>query len=137
VSTGPIRAGPAAWPTDGGVRVAFDGPGSACPVRRSDNALTVLEIRAGAPPSLATAWCSAFSGRSAPIVTTTDGQSNPIIWILGADGDNRLHGFRGDNGAKLYSSRAQLVGLQHFQTLIATRDRLYVGAAGRLYAFGF
>jgi hypothetical protein len=30
-----------------------------------------------------------------------------------------------------------MVGLRHFQTLIATRDRLYVGADGRIYAFTF
>jgi hypothetical protein len=28
-------------------------------------------------------------------------------------------------------------GLRHFQTLIATQDRLYVGADDRIYAFGF
>jgi hypothetical protein len=30
-----------------------------------------------------------------------------------------------------------MAGLHHFQTLIATRDHLYVGADGRIYAFGF
>jgi hypothetical protein len=28
-------------------------------------------------------------------------------------------------------------GLRHFQTLLATGNRLYVGADGRLYAFSF
>ena len=59
---------------------------------------------------------------------------DPIVWMLGAEGDNRLHAFRGDTGAPLFSS-APLAGLRHFQTLIATQDRLYVGADGRVYAF--
>ncbi len=44
-----------------------------------------------------------FQRRGSPIVTTTDGRSNPIVWILGADGDGRLHGFRGDNGEPLFA----------------------------------
>ncbi len=140
VSTGRIRTAPAAYPADDGVMVAFQGQGADCPEPRSDDALTVLKIRAGVPPTLATAWCGAFRGAGAPIVTTTDGRSNPIVWILGAEGDNRLHGFRGDTGEVLFGgggSGERMTGLRHFATFIATRDRLYVGADGRLYAFSF
>jgi len=56
------------------------------------------------------------------------------VWMLGAEGDNRLHAFRGDTGAPLFASEP-LRGLRHFQTLIATHERLYVGADGRVYAF--
>jgi len=69
-------------------------------------------------------------------VTTSDGHSDPIVWMVGAEGDNRLHAFRGDTGEHLSSSQA-LTGLRHFQTLIAAGDRLYVGADGRIYAFAF
>ena len=116
------------------------GAGRPLPNPRTDDALTALEIRAGAPPSVATRWCGGLTGRSAPIVTTTDGRSDPIVWILGAEGDNRLHGFRGDTGAVLFGGGGpgdQMTGLHHLQTLLATGDRLYVGADGRLYAFGF
>ena len=82
-----------------------------------------------------TAWCGAVSGAGAPIVTTTDGSANPVVWMLGAEGDNRLHGFGGDTGERLFTS-PPLAGLRHFQTLIAAADRLFVGADGRLYAFG-
>jgi hypothetical protein len=30
-----------------------------------------------------------------------------------------------------------MTGLHHLQTLIATGDRLYIGADGRIYAFSF
>jgi hypothetical protein len=68
-----------------------------------------------------------------------DGIPNPVVWIVGAQGDNRLHGFKGDTGEPLLPAGAgpAMVGLRHFQTLIATRDRLYVGADGRIYAFTF
>jgi hypothetical protein len=140
VSMRAIRTAPAAYPAADGVFVAFRGEGSHCPAPSRDNNLTVLQIRAGSPPSLATAWCGAFSGAGAPIVTTTDGRSNPIVWILGAEGDGRLHGYRGDTGEPLFTgggSGETMSGLRHFQTLLAAGDRLYVGADGRLYAFSF
>ena len=92
VSTRPIRTAPAVYPAADGVFVAFQGRVRIARPPRRDNNLTVLQIRAGSPPSLATAWCGAFRGEGSPIVTTTDGRSNPIVWILGAEGDGRLHG---------------------------------------------
>jgi hypothetical protein len=135
VSTGPIRTAPSAYPAAAGVYVAFQGEGTRCPTRNRDNNLTVLQIRAGPPPSFATAWCGVFRGAGAPIVTTTDGRSNPIVWILGAEGDGRLHGYRGDTGEPLFVSGDAMTGLRHFQGLLAAGDRLYVGADGRIYAF--
>jgi hypothetical protein len=141
VSIDRVHASPAAYPAaDDAVMVAFEGPGSNCPNPRPNDALTVLKIRAGAPPSLSTAWCGGFTGRGAPIVTTTDRLRDPIVWILGAEGDNRLHGFRGDSGAVLFGGGGpgdQMTGLHHLQTLLATDARLYIGADRRLYAFSF
>jgi hypothetical protein len=140
VSRYPIRTAPAAYPAGDGVFVAFQARGAHCPAQRNDNNLTVLHIRAGEPPSLSTAWCGALRGEGAPIVTTTDGRANPIVWILGAEGDGRLHWYRGDNGEAVFAgggSADAMTGLRHFQTLLAAGDRLYVGADGRLYAFSF
>ncbi len=140
VSTRPIHTAPADWPAADGVFVAFQGRGAHCPTARSDNNLTVLQIRAGSAPSLTTAWCGAFRGEGAPIVTTTDGRANPIVWIVGAEGDGMLHGYRGDTGEPLFTGGGPgnaMTGLRHFQTLLAAGDRLYVGADGRIYAFAF
>jgi hypothetical protein len=93
-------------------------------------------VSSSAPHAIATAWCAQVDGAGAPIVTTTDGHSDPIVWMLGAEGDNRLHGFRGDTGEPLFES-GRLAGLRHFQTLIATGNRLFVGADNRVYSFSF
>jgi hypothetical protein len=135
VSQSLILTSPAAYPAGDGLFVAFQAPGAQCP-HSGGNGLTVLQIKSGSPPTMATAWCGALRGRGAAMVTTTDGHSNPIVWVLGAEGDDRLHGFKGDTGEELFASDA-LAGLRHFQTLIATHDRLYVGADGRVYAFAF
>ena len=135
VSTGPIRTAPATYAADGAAYVAIEGAGERCPGWFNRGGLTMLRLRAGAPPSIETAWCGAPGASGGPIVTTTDGKSaNPIVWILGAERDNRLYGLRGDTGEVLFTG-PPLAGLRHFQTLIAADDRLFVGADGRLYAF--
>jgi hypothetical protein len=138
VATGPIRTAPAAYPAPDGVFVAFEGEGANCPSRVGN--LTALEVRPGAPPTLSTAWCAAMRGRGSPIVTTTDGRSNSIVWVVGAEGDNRLHGYRGDTGEPIFTGGGReeaMSGLHHFQTLIVAGDRLYVAGDGRVYAFEF
>jgi outer membrane protein assembly factor BamB len=136
VSGEPIRTAPAVFTTPDGAFVAFQGKGIDCPSRKRSGDLTVLHIRAGTPPTLSTAWCGVVSGRGSPIVTTTDGHSDPIVWMLGAEGDDRLHAFRGDTGEPLFTSEA-FSGLRRFQTLIVAQNRIYVGADGHVYAFGF
>jgi outer membrane protein assembly factor BamB len=139
VSSDAIRTAPAYFSSTNEVFVAFQGTGIDCPTgTRGD--LTALRIAAGSPPTLSVAWCAAESGRGSPIVTTTDGKANPIVWAIGAEGDNRLHGFRGDTGAVLFSgggAAEAMTQVRRFQTLIAAGERLYVAADQHIYAFVF
>ena len=136
VSDSALRTAAAVFPVAGGVRVAFQGEARECPAGARAGDLTVIGVEPGTPPRLTTAWCGAVSGRGAPIVTTTDGVHDPVVWMLGAEGDNRLHGFRGDDGRQLFGS-APLSGLRHFQTLIAAPGRLYVAADNNILAFAY
>jgi hypothetical protein len=100
--------------------------------------LVVLKIRADPAPAIDSAWCGAVSSYSgSPIVTTTDGRSNPIVFALGAAGDRRLYAFRGDTGELLAAPRDRMIGTTKFQTLIAADGRLYFTAGGKVYAFVF
>jgi outer membrane protein assembly factor BamB len=137
-STRGIFAAAAAYPVGNSVYVAFPGTGVDCPKGREGNGLVVLSVRGAKPPALSTAWCAPIAGVAAPIVTTTDGRSDPIVWDLGAEGDNRLHAFKGTTGEELFSGPDQgLTGLRHFQTLIATANHLYIVADETIYAFAF
>jgi hypothetical protein len=98
--------------------------------------LIALEIVGVPAPAINFVWCASVSGNGSPIVTTTDGTSNAIVWVVGAQGDNELHAFNGQTGAPIFSSSA-LQGLHRFQTLIATEDHLYIAADGTVYAFSF
>jgi hypothetical protein len=140
VSPRPIRTAPASFPVGASVFVAFQGAGSRCPAGQPAGELTVLKVTGGDRPALTTVWCGAVRGAGSPIVTTTDGHSGPIVWMVGAEGDNRLHAFKGDTGEPLLAGggpNEAMAGLHHFQSLIATDERLYVGADNTIYAFTF
>jgi outer membrane protein assembly factor BamB len=138
VADSAILGAPAAYPASDGVFVAFAGIGTHCPAAAGGSGIVALKIQVGSPPKMTTGWCGGLRGLGSPIVTTTDGRANPIVWIVGAESDNRLHGFRGDTGEVLIvAPTSAMTGLRHFQTLIATPDRLYVGADGGIYAFAF
>ena len=136
VSDRAIITAPVTYPAADGIFVALQAEGTRCPTEA--RGLLTLKIRPGLPTAITTAWCGSVRGRGAPIVTTTDGHSNAVVWVVGSEGDNQLHGFRGDTGEKVFNGPPQaMTGLRHFQTLIATEDRLYVAADGRIYAFDF
>jgi hypothetical protein len=138
VSARGIYAAAAVYPVGDSTYVVFPAQGTDCPNVAYRRGLAVLAIHGGNPPVLSTAWCAPVQGLGAPIVTTTDGRSDPIVWDLGAQGDNRLHAFKGDTGEVLFSGPVRsLAGLHRFHTIIATQDRLYIGADGTIYAFAF
>jgi len=138
VARNAIRTAPAVLPTQNGSYVAFEGAGASCPNGVSNGGLTVLKIDAHPAPKVSTAWCGAVSGRGAPIVTTDDDNSSPIVWMVGAEGDGRLHGFRADTGAPVFAGGGpgdSMTGLRHFVTILASDDRLFIAGDGRIYAF--
>jgi outer membrane protein assembly factor BamB len=131
-------ASPAVWSAGDAVFVALQGYGANCPPDKAGKGLVVLKIRVDPAPAIETAWCGAVGGnRGSPIVTTTDGGANPIVFIVSAEADNRLFAFRGDTGELLASPPEHMRGFHRYQTLIAAGDRLYVASGGQVYAFGF
>ncbi len=135
VSTSEILTAPATYSTKAMTMIAFTNSSSqSC----SGNSMTMLNIAASGTSPITTAWCTGFNGRGSPIVTTTDGASNPIVWVTGAEGDNELHAFNATTGAVLFNgSGTGMQGLRHFTTLISAEGRLYVAADGKVYAFTY
>ncbi len=68
-------------------------------------------------------------------MTTTDGTSNPIVWVAGAQGDGKLYGFRGTDGAQLVAAAGGSAAVTRFQTPLWADGRFYVAANGTIYAF--
>ena len=139
---GRITTGPAVFPLPGGVGVAMYGVGVAknCPNGVDQPNVLAVEVTSGTPPGLTPLWCAAVDGRGSPIVTTTDGRSDAIVWMLGAEGDNRLHAFRASTGEALAFEAPDRLGVpraRHFATPIVAEGRLFVAGDGRLHAFVF
>lgn len=139
VSSDTIRTSPAYIALDDKAWVAFRGQGVDCP-NGSRGDLTALKITAAPAPTLDIAWCAAAQGQGSPIITTTDGRANPIVWIVGAEGSNRLHGFRADTGAAVFAgggAAEAMTEVRRFQAPIVVGGRLYVASDQHVYAFMF
>jgi hypothetical protein len=80
--------------------------GAGCPDGAHVTGIAALAVTAQVGNQAVYAWCARMDGRGAPIVTTTDGSAEPIVWAVGAEGDDRLHGFRGDTGEEIYAGAA-------------------------------
>ncbi len=137
VATNVIINAAAAYTTSRGTYVVFKGNGCCCPAGQLGD-LTAVRIVPGAPPTVRTAWCAQQNGKGSPMVTTTDGHAEAIVWSVGAEGDNRLHGFDGDTGEIVYAGGGSddVIGLvRRFHTPILAGGRIFVAADGIVKAF--
>jgi hypothetical protein len=129
-STSIIQAA-ATYRTTNGTYVVFCGNTSA-------NQLTAFRITAANPPAISNIWTVTENGRGSPFVTSTDGTNNVIVWGVGAENDQRLHGFDGDTGSTNYSgggANELMASTRRFCTGIAARGRIFVAADNKIYAF--
>ncbi len=135
VASGVIINAAAAYTTALGTYVVFRGAGNGCPAGLGGD-LTAVRISPGAPPTVSVAWCASAGGRGSPMVTTTDGHSEPIVWVVGAEGDGRLHAYDGDTGASVLAPVAIGAGVRRFQTpIVAGGGRIFVAVDGGVRAF--
>ncbi len=136
VSNQPIRTGPATYQTSTAAMVAFLGLGSS-----TSGQVKMLSVTLNKETPITTAWAVNLNGLGAPIVTVSDYAKNvatdPIVWIVGAEGDNLLHGYNGTNGSTLYTGTFAMSGLHHMQTLLYAAGHFYVAGDNNVYAFTF
>jgi hypothetical protein len=138
---GRIRTAAATYTTASGTYVVFSvgtpgATGAGCPGTPGD--LVALLIGASSPPTISVAWCADNHGRGAPIVTTTDGSSEPVVWTIGAEGTNQLYAYNGETGDPLFTGGGpdeQMTFVQRFSTPIAVNGRIIVAGDGRLFVF--
>jgi hypothetical protein len=138
VSTGPIINSAAAYTAASGTYVVFHGYGDGigCPGAPGD--LVALKIGASEPPTISVAWCADNQGAGSPIVTTTDGSSEPVVWTVGSESSNRLRALNGETGEVLFYGGGpdeQMSFVRRYQTPIAVNGRIFVAGDDELYAF--
>ena len=124
----------ALYTTAQGTRVAFRGAGASC--TNATGNLTTLKIVAGAPPTFMGSWCANLGGNGSPIVTTSDGQAEAVVWVLGTEGDGLLHGLDGDTGASIFGGGGVTIsGTHRFNAPIAAKGRIFVAADSGVTVF--
>lgn len=132
VSPSAIVTAAAAYSTARGVNVVFRGRGTGCP----SGDLTALRITAAAPPAIELAWCANEGGMGSPIVTTTDGHAESIVWTIGAEGNNSLLAFNGDTGAVIFDGTGTAVDtVRRFVSPIVAKGRIYFAGTTGVHAF--
>jgi outer membrane protein assembly factor BamB len=137
LSDQPILQAAASYRTNQGTYVAF----RVFPGTR----LGAFRITATNPPAITSAWDVARIGCGSPFVTSTNGISNMIVWVVGThgegqhSGDRRLHGYDGDTGSVVYDgggANELIEGTHSYSTTgIAARGRIYVAGDNKVYAF--
>jgi hypothetical protein len=107
-------------------------------VFRGSNEIKAYKITATSPPTIVFAWSVSETGQGSPWVTTTDGTNNAIVWVVGAQGDQRLHGYNGDTGAVVYAgggANELMTGTRKWNSGIVARGSIYVANDNKVYAF--
>jgi hypothetical protein len=130
ISSSPIRQAAATYRTALGTYV----------VCSSDAAqqLIAFRITPTSPPTITGVWTNSQNGRGSPFVTSTDGTNNVVVWGIGSENDQRLHGFNGDTGAVVFNgggANELMSGTRRFNTAIAARGRIYVANDKKIFAF--
>jgi hypothetical protein len=114
--------------------LAFKGNGALC-TGGSSGTIATVKIVPGAPPTVVGSWC-AGAGSGSPMVTTTDGHADAVVWVVGADGNGLLQGFDGDTGAVVFGGAGVTIsGVRRFNTPIAAKGRIFVAGDNTLVAF--
>ena len=118
----------ATYRTNLGTYVAFRGTG---------HSLATFRITATSPPTIDfPVWSVPGNACGSPFVTSTDGTSNMIVWVVGAGGDQHLHGYDGDTGAVIYAGSDPILGTHSYNTTgLVARGRIYIGTDDKVYAF--
>ena len=137
VSERSIITAPVTYPATDGIFVALQAEGTRCPTQA--RGLLTLKIRPGLPSAITTAVVriSTWQRRS----DSDHDRWTARILSCGFLAPKATISFTGSEGTLVRRSLPGLIkpmtGLRHFQTLIATEDRLYVAADGNIYAFRF
>ncbi len=122
VTTQSFQGSPATYTTPSGTIVAFTGKANGC-----TGELATMTITSTSPVTVSQGWCAdPGGGHGSPIVTTTDGITDPIVWSIGIGGDLALHAFDGKTGTAMFMSTDAPPPASAPQLPIVAHGRIYV-----------
>ncbi len=111
--------------------------GSGCMTGSGD--LVGVKLDMAAPNKMTTLWCANPGGNSSPVITSSDGTSDPLVWVAGVGdstgpGDDSLHAFDLLTGAQVFAG-GSVPNMRHLSsTLMVANGRIYAAGDGKVYA---
>jgi outer membrane protein assembly factor BamB len=143
VESGEISNG-GAWATVGGTTYVVVRPnggeaGMGCPGGQQGD-LVAVKLDPTQPQKMAVVWCANSHGIGSPSITTTDGSSDALVWVHGADGGGtgQLYAFDLATGAPVFAggtSSDVAPNVRRFTTPVPVHGRIFVAGDNQLYAF--
>jgi hypothetical protein len=136
-----VHTGLAAYRSSMGTHVAMtvDRNATGCPAAAGSTVLMSVLVTPGAPVTPKTLWCydltplgTPCGQTSAPIVTTSDGMNDLIVWIMD---QGQLNAVDGVTGQKIYAG-GMCGGVRQWNAPIAVKDgRIIVTGDGQVCAW--
>jgi hypothetical protein len=127
-----IHTAPAGYVDAAGAHVLLStDSGAKCPAGMPTGQVVMsVLIPAGSPPAPKVEWCAGQTGEvTSPIVTTTDGKANALVWYTN---NGKLNGVDGATGVAVYTSSDTCSGVRRWTSPIAVKGRIVAGGDGHL-----
>jgi hypothetical protein len=120
------------YPTPTGMFAVFHSSQPVMGCKTGEGNYGALKITAGAPPSMALAWCAVGNGTGQAIVTSPDGMTDSVVWYFAG---GRLYGFNGETGMPLYMGLDSIGMIDKYQAPIVSNGRMYIATTDAVLAF--
>jgi hypothetical protein len=118
------------------VRPNEGGSGVGCPNGTAGD-LVAVKLDPAAAQKMSVAWCANALGEGSPIITTSDGANDALVWTVGAQSSNQLHAWDLATGTLVFAGGAaadQVKGVRRFTSPIVANGRIFVAGDNVLYA---
>jgi hypothetical protein len=116
--------------------------GANCPNGTSGEMVVTTADPSNTAKPIAMGWCGTPPGFGAPIITTSDGTNDALVWVAGAlgrndaaGGDKQLHAYDLASGAVVNSGSDPFANVRHFTSPIVVSGRIFVAGDTQLYAY--
>ena len=125
--------------TSVGVRPNGQDAAVGCPAGMSGD-LVAVKLDPAAPQKMSVVWCAASHGVGSPSITTSDGTSDPIVWVFAADqgANGKLYSWNLTTGAPVFTGGAAAdtgPNVRRFTAPIAVHGRIIVAGDNQVYAY--
>ncbi len=124
-----VRTAPAALHVRYRASLTFNANGAeGCPAGAGTSIMSVVLTEAS-PPVPKVAWCAGTSSQTSPIVTTSDGKNDALVWFVNG---SSLVALDGDTGAVVVTATGQCNNVRQWTSPIAVKGRIVAGGDGSL-----